>query len=137
LSSIRVEDSRWPLVVVTFDGAPSEEEFSRYLEEMLGLLSRQERHAYVVDARRGTLLPRELRQRQGEWLRENKDEIRRHCLGTAVVINSGVLRFVLTTIYLIQAPVTPTVNFPTLEEATAWAEKQLRGAGLTPPPAAP
>jgi hypothetical protein len=134
LRAIHIEDSRWPLVVLTFEGHPSDEDFSRYLGEMFGLLSRQERHAYVIDARRGALLSRALRRQQGEWLKEHKAAIQRFSLGTGVVIGSGVLRFVLATIHLIQPPIAPTVILPTIEEATAWAETRLREAGLALPP---
>jgi hypothetical protein len=73
------------------------------------------------------LLPRGQRQRQGEWLKEHKEVISLYSAGTAIVMTSSVLRFVLATIYLIQPPFVPTEIFATMEQATAWVDECLKG----------
>jgi hypothetical protein len=133
MRSIEVNVERWPLVVVVFDGTPTQRDFDAFLGATLGILHRKQKHAYIVDARKGTMLPREMRQQQGEWLKTHKALIQSYSLGSAVVLKSSVLRFVLATIYLIQPPVSPTENFTTIEEATAWIQKILKAAGLSVP----
>jgi hypothetical protein len=126
MGAIHFDESRWPLVILAFDGIPTDKEFEAYLSQMLLFFHRRERHGYVVDTRRGGLLPRGQRQRQGEWLKEHKELITLYSTRTAIVMTSPVLRFVLATIYLIQPPFVPTEIFSTMEQATAWVEGCLK-----------
>ena len=126
VGAIQFDESRWPLVILTFDGVPTDAEFEAYLAQTLLLYARKQRHAYVVDTRKGGLLPRGQRQRQGEWLKEHKDLLALYSAGTAIVMTSSVLRFVLATIYLIQPPFVPTEIFATIEQATSWVEGCLK-----------
>jgi hypothetical protein len=133
LGSIQINTQRWPLIIVSFEGIPTQKEFDAYLDTMLGILNKQEKHGYVIDATRGGVLPRELRHQQGVWLKKYRDITTTYSLCTAIVLKSSALRFVLATIYLIQPPVVPTENFATLEEGIAWVEKNLKNAGIRLP----
>lgn len=131
--SIQIDESRWPLVLITFQGVPSDEVFDEYLAGMRRLLDKKEKHVYLLDGRKGGLLSREQRIKQGRWLKENKEDIVLYSLGAAVVLNSAVLRFVLTTIFLIQSPLAPQVVVSTMEEGRAWTAERLWIAGLKIP----
>ena len=133
LGSVEINDRRWPIVVLIFEGVPSEEAFDSYLRELDRIYARGQRHVTIVDARKGGLIPRSMRRRQGEWLKENREVIERYSIGTVTVLGSPVLRFVLATIYLIQPPVVPNVIVSTWEEGLSWALAQLQKEGLRPP----
>ncbi len=131
---IRLDDKHWPLVLVTFEGSAAKPAFDRYLAQMERYLARGERHGYLLDGREGAMMAPEERTAQGAWLKRNKVELKRHSVATALVLRSAAVRFVLTAIYLIQAPVVPTETFGTVDEAHAWLGKSFAKEGLRMPP---
>lgn len=132
--SISIDDKHWPLVVLTFDGAASGEAFQRYLDGMSALLARKQPHGYLLDGRDGAMMGPTERKLQGEWLKKNKDALKLYSRGTASVIRSAPVRFVLSAIYLIQAPVVPTESFATVDEAYAWLAQRFEAQNLKMPP---
>lgn len=126
---IRFDDRHWPLVIVTFDGAAPRPVFDRYLERMESYLQRKERHFYLLDGREGAMLGSAERAVQGEWLKRHKPELQKYSAATALVLRSAAVRFVLTAIYLIQAPMVPTETFATVDDAYAWLRTQMEKEG--------
>lgn len=133
-TGIRIDDRHWPLVVVTFEEAVSDEAFETYLAGMHRCLARGEPHGYLVDARKGTMISGPQRAAQSAWLKRHEVDIKRYSVGTAVVLRSAALRFVLSAMYLLQAPITPTESFGTVDEAHAWLATTFSRAGLMLPP---
>ena len=127
---IRFDDRHWPLVIVTFDGAAPRPVFDRYLERMQSYLDRKERHFYLLDGREGAMLGSAERAIQGAWLKKHKPELQRYSAATALVVRSAAVRFVLTAIYLIQAPMVPTETFNTVDDAYAWLRARAEKEGL-------
>lgn len=127
---IRVDDRHWPLVVVTFEGAAPRPVFDRFLAQMASFLARKERHCYLLDGREGAMLGTAERSAQGAWLKQNRDALARYSAGTALVIRSAAVRFVLTAIYLIQSPIAPTETFGTVDEAHAWLRSTMAKEGV-------
>jgi hypothetical protein len=132
--TIRVDDKHWPLVVVTFDGAAAGPSFERYLARMEQYLDRKERHGYLLDGREGAMMAGPERKVQAEWLKKHEANLRRYSIGTALVLRSAAVRFMLSAIYLIQEPVAPTETFGTVEEAHRWLVTTFGKEGLSVPP---
>lgn len=133
---IRIDDQHWPLVVVTFEGHAPPAAFGKFLTRMEECLARRERHAYLLDGRRGAMIDAQARQAQAEWLKRWRVELKQYSVATALLIDSAAVRFVLSAIYLIQAPVAPTETFATIDEAYAWLRPRFERAGLRLPPRA-
>jgi hypothetical protein len=73
-----------------------------------------------------------LRERSLEWLRAHGPELSKHCRGTALVVRSAALRFVMSTVMFVWPQPVETAVFATLEDALAWAGAQMaRSAGAT------
>jgi hypothetical protein len=131
---IRFDDRHWPLVIVTFRGAAPRPVFDAYLQRMEDYLARAERHCYLLDAREGAMLGHPERSAQGEWLKRHSAELERWSVGTGLVVRSAAVRFVLSAIYLIQAPLTPTETFNTVDDAHRWLQGLMMKEGRRIPP---
>ena len=124
--TVVVEDKHWPLVVVVFDGTPTPEAFAGFLAKMESLLRRGQRHAYLLDGRRGSMLGTTELRLLTDWLKRLKTELKTQSAGTALVVDSAAVRFVLSAVYLVQPPVAPTESFQTVGEAYAWLTQRMR-----------
>lgn len=128
--SIQLEDAHWPLLLVRFDGTPTDEEFERYLDQMTTMLALRQRHAIVLDATAAHFTPMSQSRMQAHWIRAHKTELEELTAGTAIVFSSRLFRVVVASVFMIQPPPTPYATFGTLGEATRWAAAQL---GIAPP----
>jgi hypothetical protein len=137
VGSIRIDESRFPLIVVTFVGSQDEAEFSAYLEGMTAFAERRLRAVTVFDATRAGPTPATQRARQGAWLKKYRSIIQEYSCGSVFVIRSPLVRGALTAIlWIAPIPGAHTV-VGTLEEAERWAVERLRAEGVPwPPPAA-
>jgi hypothetical protein len=123
--SVRFDRSRWPIVVVELTGKPSDANVDEYLRGLTALLQDDVRGVVIVDMSRAEPSSPEQRKRIGEWMRTHRARLEKHGMGAAFVITSAVFRFVLSSIFLIQRPPMPYTVESRLEDAIAWAQKQL------------
>jgi hypothetical protein len=126
MSSIHVDDSALPLIVVTFEGSVDDHEFERYLARLDALWKRKARSAIVLDATRAARTPATQRRRQAEWMKVNDELLRTYSAGTAFVISSPLVRGGLTAILWLQPIPTAYVVVATRPEAERWARAQLQ-----------
>ena len=125
---IECDDSRWPIVVFTTVGIPSDEQVDRFIAQADLFLSRGQNYVVIFDNTKGGRATQYIRKRAGEWLRSNADELGKHCLGTGLVFKSAALRFVMSTVMLVVPHPVPHEVCGTLEDAIAWARRQLDAA---------
>jgi hypothetical protein len=132
MAGIVVDESRFPLVRVTFDGPVADYAFDQYLETLSRVLARRAKNAIVFDARRAAAPSAKERAKQAAWLRSHRDLIERYSCGSAFVIASALVRGGLTAIlWLAPIPGAHTV-VATPGQAEAWALERLRAAGVEP-----
>jgi hypothetical protein len=131
--SVEIDESRFPLVIVSFRGAVRDEVFRDYLERMTALVTRGEKNVVIMDAREAGRTPPIQRKMQAEWLDANRRELSRNSLGTAFVITSAFVRGVLTAIFWLTSMPSAHTVVKTYAEAEDWAFARLREAGLEPP----
>lgn len=129
MENITFDESRLPLVVVTFRGTATSAEFEEYLRRLSANLDRKQPTAIVIDSREFLVMPAAQRKRQAEWIDATRTVRTRYTLGTAFVINSPLMRGALTAIFWLTKYDTPYVVVATPEEAEAWALKLLSDAG--------
>jgi len=129
MSSIRIDQSRWPLVVVTHAGRPTDEEFDAYLVRLKDNLDRAVRErkktVLIFDATHAVGTDAKQRQRQAAWMKEHAEPSRLHSAGYAFVIPSTMIRGVLTAILWLSPMPAPYVIVSTIAEAEAWCKQKL------------
>jgi hypothetical protein len=121
----RIDTSRLPVILVTIDGAPTDEEHALYLDELAALAGRVRPHVCIVHALDAGALSAAQRKRQAEWLDRNREMLVASCAGNAFVFESALQRFMLSGIMLMTRMPFPHVVVGTLAEAEAWAAEQL------------
>ncbi len=126
---VRIDETAWPMVIVHFDGTPTDEEFAGYLRHFDGVLARQEAYAVIFDASVSSMAPFAQRRQQADWLKRNHDGIKRYCRGAAFVLPSMAMRAVLSTIFLLAPLPVPRQICATLDEAMAWTHRRLKALG--------
>jgi hypothetical protein len=127
MGAVRFDRSRWPIVVAELEGKPTDDDLEAYLRGLGELLQEATRGVLVIDMTRALPSAPEQRRRIGEWMRAHKTQMAERGLGAAFVIPSGLFRFVLSSIFLIQRPPMPYTVVATLAEALAWARARLMG----------
>lgn len=130
-----IDESRWPLVIVTFHGAATDEEYEVYLKDRTTLLLRREMHAVLLDASACGPMPPSQRKLQAEWQRQQADLGREYTLGTAFLFTSPMVRGILTAVLWLQPLSYPHHVASTWLDAERWAIERIRAAGLPAPPA--
>jgi hypothetical protein len=129
-SSITIDDSLWPLLIIRFEGEPSSPQFMEYLARVSDYLARPEQSVSILDASRVHTGTAEQRQLQVEWIRKNEALLRQRLLGSAHVITSPFIRLVTSLILHLQPLPAPYFVASSMNEAVAWAVERLEGAGL-------
>lgn len=134
VAAITIDDSRHPLVLVTFAGTATDAEFQSYLERMETLvLQRRETNCTILDASRAGDTPAKQRRMQAEWLKRNDALLKAYSVGTAFVITSPLVRGLLTAILWLTPMPTAHVVVASIDEAEAWARARLRERGVAVP----
>jgi hypothetical protein len=133
MAGIEVDESRFPLVVVTFVGQVADHEFDRYLLTMSHVLNRRAKNALVFDARRAAAPSAMQRSKQAAWLKSNRDAIQQYSCGSAFVIASAIIRGGLTAILWVSPIPGAHTVVSTLAEGEAWALDRLAAEGIALP----
>jgi hypothetical protein len=124
----------FPLVVVRSPERVDEDAVRGMFESIDGLYRARQRYAFVMDTRATRELPSaKARKLLGEVTKATSAEARQWCVGVAIVVDSPLVRGVLTAVGWIVTPATPTVHVPTLPEAVAWCCAQLEAANIEVP----
>jgi hypothetical protein len=119
-----IDESRYPLVVVTARGEIPLDDFQQYLVDIERVI-RRGRQAHVLDFREARVPSAEVRRGKAEWFKKHERLRKEHVAGTAVVFHSPLFRFMLSSIMLIVPIPVPFSTHGLLDEGVAWAERQL------------
>lgn len=132
--TIQTDSTRWPLVMIRFLGEITEDEFDQYLRFLDFNVARtgaaRAKIALLFDAREVGRVSPAIRRKQADWIRDNLDISRQNCAGFAYVLDSSMVRGMLTAIlWLATMPADYTIT-ATVREAEDWLKGQLAGHGL-------
>lgn len=123
---IVIDEREAPLYVVSFDGVTTDDQFRNYLDHVLCITKRGERHAMVYDATHAGWIPPSQRKLQADWMREHDKLNRDTTAGLSFVLPSPLLRGVLTAILWLQPMPCPHSIVSTLDEGLSWCRARLR-----------
>ncbi len=131
------DKSRWPLLVIKFDGDATDAEYAASLAERTVLLHQRQKYCVLLDGTTCGAMPASQRKLEADWTREHHALLAQFLVGIVFVSKSPLLRAALTAILWLQPFAWPHTIVSTLAEADAWASERLRAVGLRAPPAPP
>jgi len=119
-----IDESRFPLVVVTARGEIPLDDFQQYLADIERVI-RRGRQAHVLDFREAKVPSADVRRGKAEWFKKHRELMEQNVAGTAVVFHSPLFRFMLSSIMLIVPIPVPFSTHGELEDGIAWSQRQL------------
>lgn len=134
MPEIVVDDSRAPIVVVTFPRDSGLEEYMRAVDRYVEIARRGQRVGWLIDLRRFSPLaaPAPVRKAAAEYAARQVPVLQPVSAGEARVVTNPVMRGVSAAFSWLTAMHWPTRHFSTMEDAEAWLRAQLADSG--PPP---
>jgi hypothetical protein len=127
--AIAIDESRWPIIDITFDGLQTGPDIELFIDAMERLGDATERFAILTEIRsyrpeRGHV------RRLASWMMGIEDfgDI---CVAIAMVIPSDSFRFLLSSFFLMASIPRPYVITKDRAEAEAFLEDHLQRAGIS------
>ena len=127
MAEIVVDESRHRLVLVTYPGTYSDDEFMQDLGRLERILARRVRIVTVFDATRMERPTAARRKQQAEWLSRWEPSLMQFTMLAVFVVPTPLVRGALTAVFWWSPPKFPHVLVATLDEAMRLAEKALAG----------
>jgi hypothetical protein len=121
-----LDDSRWPMLVVTLPPSPKDEEVVAYLKHLGGYRQRREPYTLLVDTTHALSFSARQRRLQSDHVREGLPITRIYLKGIAYVAESAFKRGVITAIHWLVKLPAPHEVFATKAEAEAWLSARLK-----------
>jgi len=127
-SKVKVDDSRWPVVIITqqIEQLTDAERIAslELSNQVLGSHGNAP-YALVLDNRKAGPMPATQRKLIAEYMEKNALRARARCACTAFVSESVVMRAMLTAIMWLRKPEVETETFGDLNAAIAWGQRKL------------
>jgi hypothetical protein len=122
-NKITISLERWPVVVIAqqVPQLTDAERLEALAESDRLLSSRTGKYSMVLDNRKAGPVPPTQRKLIADYMEKHAARARMRCLSTAFVMDSTVMRGVLTAIMWIRKPEVETRVFAELDEAIAWS----------------
>jgi hypothetical protein len=126
---IHFDSSKWPIMILAPTDRVTDASVEAFLVNYFELVkAKKERFALIVDLRRKTNLSYKRRKYITNTLNENKEFAEKYNAGTALIVNSAVVRGIMMSVFWLFSPKHPTDVFNTMEQALPWANSCLRPA---------
>lgn len=125
-ATIELDDSQWPLVVIRFTGAPTDEEFEEYLRLYESYLERTGRYGLVLVTEPDAPMTKSKHAKmQAQWIKDHFEILGRKCVGISFVLPGPMMRGVLKAILAMQKlPMDHTV-FAREFDACQWIRDRI------------
>jgi len=109
-----------------------EERFTWLLRQFEGLFARGQRYVVFMDTTALSTIPSAAtRHTIGNWQNAHKEQTKKLCVGTAILISSRLVRGALTAMNWVHEPVIKQYYPNTRREALDWCITTVGEAGLT------
>ena len=126
---VRIDESAFPLVVISYVGEVSDVEFEAYLARLSVIIQRclrdRTRYAFIFDGRQNAFATARQREMQGVWIERNFELARQATVGYAFVLNSAIARGVLTSVLWFSPLPREHLVTDKIGDALQWARVQL------------
>lgn len=131
-SSVAVDCTGLPVVVLTFVGKPNLADLEAALGVFDDLLRRRVRYVLVMDVVEMGVIASSLRQRAARWLIENATDVMHCCVGVVCVATSPLARAAVIAMEWLDPRGDKYVMVDTFEEAMRRARMRLAAVGVGP-----
>jgi hypothetical protein len=126
-----------PVTCVRPIGQPSDEELTESLQRITGLLQddqrKRQKSVMIVDMRHAGALKANQRRIASAWMKQNLQLYKHHVLGCVFIIDSPIVRGVLTALLWLQPLEMPHDVVATVNDAVRWAIEHLKAEGIAVP----
>ena len=130
---LEVDDSRFPLLVMSFSGSFGTNEVAGFEAEMEKQIARQLPYGILISSTKLPMPELNVIRRLGDWTRDNSDDVARYALCTGIHLPSALLRGAISFLNSISPPPSPQRVFRDIDAAEAWVIEHLAGAGVSVP----
>ena len=127
---LEVDDSRFPLVVMTNRDEFTADDALKYEDTLDALYARDERFALVFLSVGVKMPEARILRRLSVWMRERRRERRTLEVATAVYLSSTFIRGALRFINQLAPPPSPQEVFDSQEAAMSWAQEMLASESM-------
>jgi len=125
-----VDTSRWPLVVLTYAGQPTDEQLANHLKEIEeNVLGRREPFVQVIDQTRGEQPDPIQRAMIADHQLKMDAAYRAYCIGE-VYISTPAMRGAMVAVFWQAKPPYPYAFVEAVDDALRWAEARMKAAGF-------
>ena len=132
---IIVDSSLFPLVIQRFGRDVHDDDLENMIRRFQVLFHGGRRYALLVYCEEeANVMTARQRKRVSQWYRECADQVRRINVGTAVVIESALVRGAMTAFNWLVEPVAQQRNVATIHEGLEYCIRCLEAAGIEVPP---
>jgi len=121
----KIDESRFPLVVVSFQGAPTDVELENALQKMTGHLQRGQRMVHLLDASGWGTPSGPHQQRLVRWFFDHVQQVKQWEAGCAVVFPNIFIRPIIQGFLASKPLPCPVKVFGNRAQAGAWAASVL------------
>ncbi len=99
------DTSRWPLVVVRVDGAPTtREHVMEFIASQRAMLERNEAFVEIADAMDARVVSALERKLLADWLRESEVQAKSLCVAMGVLVSSPLVRGAMNAVLWLKSP---------------------------------
>lgn len=125
MGRVIMDEQEKPLMRMTYQGVPDGAEWQRHIDIMSDWARRGEPYGVVIDAREVGRISATQRRGIMDWITRDKEYLRAHCAGGALVFASPLQQGLWTAISWVTPSPIPVKIFRDLTSADAWVQSQL------------
>lgn len=128
-----IDESAFPLVVVTFQReAMTDAQIEGFIARLTSILRRRQKHMVILDglAVESGLDARQ-RKRFTDFVQDSEmRDLSRFKMADVLLLKSPILRGMLTAVFWLAPPVSPTKPFADIDEALPFIKQRFRDEGI-------
>lgn len=121
----------WPVVIIEAPPNSTYESIEFFCARYSELFKRRERFATIQDmTRMKGLLDAKSRKKLGDWTKESEEEIMRWHVASATIVESALIRGIVTAVHWFAKPTTPQMMTGSMREGMDYVVGHLRREGV-------
>ncbi len=125
MGQVLFDESRRPLMRMTYQGLCDDAEWRRHVGRMSEWARRGEPYAVVIDARQVGRVPATQRKAITEWIDRDRQHLKVNCAGGALIFSSPIQQGLWTAISWVTPSPIPVKVFRDVSAAESWLRDML------------
>ena len=126
MGEVVFDESDDPMMRMTYHGLCDDDEWQRHIDQMSEWARRARPYAVVIDAREVGRVPATQRRGIIVWINRDRQHLKSHCAGGALVFASAIQQGLWTAISWVAPSPIPVKVFRDIPSAEAWLRSQLQ-----------